>query len=89
MAQLLSNATTNGSSPSLDWTGGTGTFWAWGTFDGASVKLEASPDGTNWFDVGASVTMNTKGVAAFALGACKLRATLSAAAPTTSINVAL
>ncbi|MBI1260740.1 MAG: hypothetical protein GC184_03355 [Rhizobiales bacterium] len=89
MAKLLSDRSTNSSSDSLDWSGGTGTFWVWGTFDGATIKLEASPDGSIWFDVGAAVTLTDKGVAAFALGPCKLRATLVNAGASTSISAAL
>jgi hypothetical protein len=72
-----------------DWSGGTGTFWAWGAFDGASVTLEASPDGENWFAVGTSLQFGEKGVGAFALGPCKLRATLSGAGVATSVSARL
>jgi hypothetical protein len=85
MATILSAAKVSGSSPQVDWTGGTGTFWAWGTFGGATVALEASPDGTNWFAVGSSVTFTQKGVGGFSLGPCKLRATVSDATGTTNV----
>lgn len=89
MAKLFSDASSNHSSDSINWSGGTGTFWVWGTFDGATIKLEASPDGSNWFDVGTAATLTQKGVAAFALGTCKLRATLVDAGASTSLSAAL
>ena len=79
----------DGSSAPVAWPGGTGTFWTWGEFDGASVALEASPDGENWFTVGASLVFGEKGVGAFALGPCKLRATLAGAGAATSVSARL
>src|SRR5690606_38294901 len=37
MAMILNGVTADGSTAPVDWTGGTGTFWAWGEFGGASV----------------------------------------------------
>ncbi len=88
MAKILIEKTTDGSSPVIDWTGGTGTFWAWGTFGGASVSLEASPDGTIWIPVGSAVSFAQNGVGAFALSPCKLRATVTGASGATNINAA-
>ncbi|MCE9649802.1 MAG: hypothetical protein K8R18_09290 [Parvibaculum sp.] len=85
MATILNGVTANGSSPLVDWTGGTGTFWAWGTFGGATVALEASPDGSSWIAVGASVSFTQDGVGAFSLAPCKLRATVSGATATTNV----
>ncbi|MGB5948157.1 MAG: hypothetical protein WBG82_02450 [Parvibaculum sp.] len=89
MATILNGATANGASAPVEWTGGTGTFWAWGTFGGATVTLEASPDGANWFAVGPAVTFAQKGVGGFALGPCKLRASVSSASGTTSVSAIL
>ncbi|HUD51409.1 hypothetical protein [Parvibaculum sp.] len=89
MATILNGATANGSSTPVDWTGGTGTFWAWGIFGGATISLEASPDGANWFSVGQAVSFSQNGVGGFALGPCKLRATLSGATGTTSVSAIL
>jgi len=86
MAMILNGKTTNGSSAVVDWTGGTGTFWAWGTFGGATVALEASPDGTTWIPVGTAVAFAQNGIGAFSLSPCKLRATVSSASGTTSVN---
>lgn len=86
MATILSGKTSDGSSPVIEWTGGTGTFWAWGTFGGASVSLEASPDGTTWIPVGTAVSFAQNGVGGFALSRCKLRATVAGASGTTNVN---
>lgn len=89
MATILNAATANGSSAAVEWTGGTGTFWAWGSFGGATVALEASPDGATWFAIGQAVTFTQQGVGGFALGPCKLRATLSGAGATTNVSAIL
>ncbi|PKP77545.1 MAG: hypothetical protein CVT81_09035 [Alphaproteobacteria bacterium HGW-Alphaproteobacteria-3] len=89
MTAFFQAAAADESSAPVDWSGGTGTFWAWGAFDGASVTLEASPDGENWFAVGTSLQFGEKGVGAFALGPCKLRATLSGAGVATSVSARL
>lgn len=86
MTKLLDEATASDSSVPVDWPGGTGTFWAWGEFHGATVTLEASPDGENWFTVGPSIQFEEKSVAAFALGPCKLRATLTGAGEDTCVS---
>ena len=89
MATILDAATANGNSTPVEWTGGTGTFWAWGTFGGATVALEASPDGENWFTVGPAVSFTQQGVGGFALGPCRLRAALTGATGTTSVSAIL
>lgn len=86
MAKFFDEAAENGSSSPTLWQGGTGTFWAWGEFDGATVMLEASPDGENWFSVGEPVCFTERGLAAFALGPCRLRATISDAGEATNIS---
>lgn len=35
------------------------TLYVWGTFNGATVTLQVSPDNTNWFDSGVSITAQT------------------------------
>lgn len=60
---LLSAAST-GAGVASTLPGGPGKFevYAWGTFGGATVKLEASPDnGTTWIDV-ASFTANGRSI---------------------------
>lgn len=86
MAKILNGVSENGSSALIEWTGGTGTFWAWGTFGGAVVSLEASPDGEHWMSVGPAVSFAEDGVGAFALSPCKLRAMVSGATEATSVN---
>lgn len=86
MTKFFNEAATSGSSTAIEWQGGTGTFWAWGEFDGATVALEASPDGEIWFSLGEPVSFSDKGVAAFALGPCRLRARIADAGEGTSIS---
>lgn len=86
MAKFFDDAAASGSSAAIDWQGGTGTFWTWGDFNGATVTLEASPDGEIWFSLGEPVSFSGKGVAAFALGPCRLRATIAEAGEGTSIS---
>ena len=86
MTKLLNEATADTNSAPVYWQGGTGAFWVWGDFDGATVSLEASPDGENWFALGTEVTLQEKGVGGFALGPCRLRATLANASETTSVT---
>ncbi|NIJ41878.1 hypothetical protein FHS78_002168 [Parvibaculum indicum] len=86
MTKLLAGAAADMSSTPIDWQGGSGAFWVWGDFDGASVSLEASPDGENWFALGEQVVMHEKGVGGFALGPCRLRATLANASASTSVS---
>lgn len=86
MTKLLADATADMNSTPIDWQGGTGAFWVWGNFDGATVSLEASPDGDNWFALGTEVTMLEKSVGGFALGPCRLRATLANASASTSVT---
>lgn len=85
MATILNGVTANGSSALIEWTGGTGTFWAWGAFGGATVTLEASPDGAHWIAVGSAVSFIEDGIGAFSLSPCKLRATVSGATASTNI----
>jgi len=89
MAMILNGVTADGSTAPVDWTGGTGTFWAWGEFGGASVTLEASPDGSHWFEVGQAVNFTQKGVGGFSLGPCRLRVTVSGATGVTAVSAFL
>src|SRR5689334_21372188 len=61
------------------------TVYAFGTFGGGTVKLQASPDGTNWIDV-PSVSFTAAGMINVDLGAYQVRAVLSGAtAPSVSL----
>jgi len=89
MSHFFVDQQTDDQSAATDWSGGAGTFWVWGTFDGASISLEASPDGSNWFVLGDAVSFTEKGVGAFQLGPCRLRATLTGAGAATNVTARL
>lgn len=78
---LLANASATGSA--VAWPGGRGTFSVpAGTFSGATVKLQWSPDeGTTYLDVDNSgdtyVTLTAAGAGNFELPPCLIKATIS------------
>lgn len=82
---LLSNAAATGSA--VSWPGGRGVFSVYsGTFSGATVKLQWSPDdGTTWLDVDSAattfVTLTAVGSGLFELPACMIRAFVSGGPP--------
>lgn len=84
---LLSSVSTDSSGDAAMLTGGVHTFAAWGTWDGATVTLEYSPDGgTTWIAVGSDTTLTANGVANFQLAAgMYVRATVSSVG-TTSVS---
>ena len=78
MDKVFTAASANGQSSVYNWVGGIGQFIAQGTFDGATCKMQMSPDdGTTWVDVGTDVTLTAAGVGNFELGPCDIRADLS------------
>ncbi|MDI1263895.1 MAG: hypothetical protein PS018_11620 [bacterium] len=88
---LFSARTTDGNSSAVDWVGGRGVFAVFGTFNGATVKLQWSPDdGTTWLDVDrlgdTYVTLSAAGSGGFELPPCKLRANLASAGGSTSLT---
>lgn len=83
---MFSGQTSNGQSATVSWTGGSGFFRVWGTFGGASVRLQASFDGSEWFDI---VAHAAKGISHFTLPSCALRADLSGASGTTALSAAV
>ncbi len=84
--QAFTTKSANGQSTVYVWPGGVGQFSAAGTWDGATCKLQVSPDsGTTWIDVGSDVTKTEDGIGNFELGTCQVRADLSSVG-TTSIN---
>lgn len=86
--KFFTNRTTTGNSDAFDWPSGKGTVRAFGTFDGATVKLQASYDGgTTWIDAGAEASFTAAGLANFSLGPCKLRGALSGAGASTSVSL--
>ena len=77
MYQLFKNATANGQSGAVKTYRARHTVFAWGTWGGATAKLQISPNGTDWFDLtGASFTAD--GTATFEVATdCYLRADIS------------
>lgn len=81
---LLSNAAATGAAQ--PWPGGRGVFTVpSATFSGATVKLQWSPDGTNFLDVDRSgdtfVTLTATGAGLFELPPCSIKATVSGGPP--------
>jgi len=80
---LLSNASATGSA--VEWPGGAGVFHASGTFSGATIKLQWSPNNSTWFDVDRSgdtyVTFTAAGLGAFELPAGYVRAVVTGGPP--------
>lgn len=88
---LIKAAAATGSA--VDWTGGPGSLFVYGTWNGATVKLQASPDGgTTWIDVptdaanSSPLSLTANGICNFVLGPCKLRAAISGAGGSTSLT---
>lgn len=94
--QLFSAQTSNGNSPLASWPGGRGVFAVFGTFGGATVKLQWSPDADSgtasptWLDVDQNgdtyVTKSAAGHGGFELPPCQIRANLASASGTTSLT---
>jgi hypothetical protein len=63
-------------------------FFAWGTWDGATMTLEFSPDdGTTWVACGANTTLTADGAGwALVPNRVQLRATVSSAGASTSLS---
>ena len=81
MAKLLDAAAATGDS--VPWSVGKGQLTVQGTWDGATVTLEATEDGgTTWIPVGDDTTMTANGKANFELASCTIRATVSSAGTT-------
>lgn len=80
---LTAGAATGAAFP---WPGGRGVFTVpSGTFNGATVQLQWSPDGTTWLNVDLSgdtyVTLTAAGSGVFELPACNIRAAVSGGPP--------
>ncbi|WP_439392585.1 hypothetical protein ACRQ5Q_24495 [Bradyrhizobium sp. PMVTL-01] len=87
---LFTARTTDGNSNGADWPGGRGVFAVVGTFNGATVKLQWTPDGTNWLDVDQNgdtfVTKTAAGHGGFELPQCQVRAAQSGSGGATSLT---
>lgn len=83
---LLSAVTANSNGTAAEWGGGQGLLSAWGTWDGATVTLQHSPDGgTTWINVpGGAFTANDSALMSFPARK-KLRAVVSGVG-TSSLN---
>lgn len=90
---LFSERTTDGNSPAKDFRttrryqgGNTYTVYAYGTWDGATVKFQGSLDGNYWIDiVNASYTVDR--IDNLILATNYIRAVISGAGASTSLNV--
>lgn len=51
MFRIFKDETTNATSPASSAFNGQHTVFCWGTFGGATVKIQLSFDGAEWFDV--------------------------------------
>jgi hypothetical protein len=85
--QLLDAAAATGAGDL--WAGGRAAWLVWGTWDGATAKLQMTPDqGTTWIDVdGATATVDGGGP--FDLPPLKHRVVISGAGVSTSLSSAL
>ena len=74
----------NGATGPFKWTGGRGSFIAWGDFGGGTAALQMSPDGgTTWLNVDRPgdtyVTFTANGEGGIELAPCFLRVNLTGA----------
>lgn len=64
----------------------TQTVYVWGTFDGANVQLQVSPDGVEWFTP-LNATFSAKAVTNINVSAYYVRGIVSNAGASTSVNL--
>lgn len=92
MIELFSGQTGTGNGTAKAWSGGRGSFIAYGTFGGGTVKLQASPDGgTTWVDLldenGSALSTNAAAVLEFHLaGGVQVRANLAGGTGPYNVN---
>lgn len=97
MQSLLTNATANGAGAVVPGVAlayaEVKTAWAWGTFDGATVTFQASPDGVEWFDLldadDAPLAFTAKGCENVECRGGHFRAVVSSAGASTSLQAAI
>lgn len=86
---LFSARTTNGNSAAVSHPGGPVMLITRGTFDGATVKIQVSDDGTNWVDLQyAAFTAAIATLLELPIGT-QIRANVSGAGAGTSLTVAI
>ncbi len=83
---LLNARTTNGSGTAHENYSYLQSVYCWGTFNGATVTLEGSPDNTEWFSI---ATFTAKGVKGIGVNARYLRGTVASAGGSTSVQLLL
>lgn len=88
---ITGTLTSNGSSTAYDWSAKQFQDWeanvqVIGTFNGATVTLEATMDGTNWTPID-NGDFTTPLLRLMRLRYCKIRATVSSAGASTSLAV--
>lgn len=87
---MLTVSGSNGTVPLGHWSGGSGEFYATGTFSSGTLSLQRQETGdTNWITIGSGSTLaqlTANGTIGFTAGECELRASLSGA---TSANISL
>ncbi len=89
MPVFFSNQTTNVTSAQQPWFGGTGTFYAQGTFGGATVVLETSFDnGSTWVAV-PNTNFTVPAAINVELGQVNLRCKLTGASGTTTVTAGI
>ncbi len=85
--QQYTSQTTAAASSAIEWEGGLGHMVVTGTFDGATVALQISPDdGSTWQDVGGDASITAAGAVSFEINPCQLRLNLTSAGGSTSVN---
>jgi hypothetical protein len=85
MPQLLTNSSASGGSTPTTWGGGSGQFEVAGTFNGATVSLQAKNQDGTFSDV-ANTALTATGRALFSLPPCTIRANATSAP--TSVSAA-
>lgn len=86
---LMSGVTSNSQSTPYSWPGGEGNIQVFGTFDGCTVKLQASGNnGTNYTRAGSPADVTQEDWITFKLAACLIRLDVSSVG-TTSVSALL
>ena len=90
---IFTNQTSNTTSSTFPSDGTVRTVFCSGTFDGAIVKIQSSPDNSNWFDIDGltfNAPANTPDPVNFQIAAAvNLRATVTNAGASTSISLTI
>lgn len=81
------NNTADGATSGKTWQTGAGVVSMTGTFNGASVSVEFSVDGTNYVSVGADGTLTAAGAYAIYLPSCSLRLNITGSGGSTDVDV--